>query len=120
MIQAHGMAICTLTKGGTRAYRDLDLFRPGRDAFASTLTSLDDAFSLKWERAAAMPRNRIAALRYFHGKGIFTWVSLEPTLDCDASLRIVREPHQFVDLFKSGRVNPIGMTQTTAWRSYTL
>jgi len=40
-IQAHGMGICTLTKGGSRALRDIDLFRPGRDAFASTLTSLD-------------------------------------------------------------------------------
>jgi DNA repair photolyase len=51
----HGLAFCTLTKGGTRALRDLDLFRPARDAFACTLTSLDDRFSRKWERNAALP-----------------------------------------------------------------
>jgi DNA repair photolyase len=115
----HGMSFCTLTKGGTRALRDLDLFRPDRDAFASTLTSLTDAFSLKWERNAALPGDRIAALMKFHDAGIFTWVSLEPTLDCDSSLQIVRETHEFVDLYKIGRVNYLPMTKTTDWKSYT-
>lgn len=27
-LQNHGLGICTLTKGGTRALRDLDIFRP--------------------------------------------------------------------------------------------
>ncbi len=31
ILQAHGLGICTLTKGGTQALRDLDLFRPDRD-----------------------------------------------------------------------------------------
>ena len=74
----HGLGFCTLTKGGTRALRDLDLFRPDRDAFASTLTSLDDRFSQKWERNAALPGDCLAALRAFHERGIFTWVSLSP------------------------------------------
>jgi DNA repair photolyase len=58
----HGLGLCILTKGGTRALRDLGLFRPTRDAFASTLTSLDDRFSRKWERNAPLPGDRIAAL----------------------------------------------------------
>jgi len=115
----HGMGFCTLTKGGTRSLRDLDLFRSNRDAFASTLTSLDDTFSKKWERDAALPGDRIAALQKFHEAGIFTWVSLEPTLDCESSLKIVQETHSFVDLFKIGRVNYLPMTKTTDWESYT-
>ncbi len=117
---AHGLGVCTLTKGGSRALRDLDLFRPDRDAFASTLTSLDEAFSRKWERAAAAPADRVSTLRKFHERGIFTWVSLEPTLDIESSLAIVRETHAFVDLFKIGRVNYLPMTRTTDWRGYTL
>jgi DNA repair photolyase len=117
---AHGLAICTLTKGGTRALRDVELFRPERDAFASTLTSLDDRFSQKWERNAALPADRIAALRTFHERGIFTWVSLEPTLDVDASIAIVEATHDFIDLFKVGRVNYLPMTKTTDWRDYTV
>lgn len=119
-LQHHGLAICTLTKGGSRALRDLDLFRPSRDAFASTLTSLDDNFSKKWERNAALPSDRIDTLRKFHEAGIFTWVSLEPTINIESSLQIVRETHGFVDLFKIGRVNYLPMTKTTDWRDYTV
>ena len=117
----YGLAFCTLTKGGTRALRDLDLFRSNRDAFASTLTSLDDRFSKKWERNAALPGDRIKALRTFHDAGIFTWVSLEPTLDIESSLAIVTATHEFVDLYKVGRANYLKeITRTTDWRDYTL
>ena len=119
IIKAHGMGFCTLTKGGARALPFIDLFRHDRDAFASTLTSLDDSFSMKWERGAALPGERISTLRTFHDAGIFTWVSLEPTLDVEASIQIVKETHSFVDLYKVGRVNYIGLTKTTDWESYT-
>jgi sRNA-binding protein len=39
--------------------------------------------------------DRIAALRMFHEAGIFTWVSLEPTLDVEASLAIVEATMAF-------------------------
>jgi DNA repair photolyase len=116
----YGLGVCTLTKGGTRSLRDIDLFRPERDAFAVTLTSLDDSFSRKWESAAAPPGDRIAALKAYHERGIYTWVSLEPTLDVESSLEIVRVTHQYVDLYKVGRANYLPMTRTTDWRGYTL
>lgn len=119
-LQDHGLGMCTLTKGGRRALRDLDLFRPARDAFASTLTSLDASFAKKWERGAELPAERIWALKAFHAAGIFTWVSLEPTIDVESSLGIVRETHEFIDLYKIGRVNYLPITKTTDWRSYTL
>lgn len=118
-LQHHGMAVCTLTKGGTRALRDLDLFRPERDAFASTLTTLDDRFSQKWEPGAALPADRIAALKAFHDAGIYTWVSLEPTLNTESSMAIVEATHEFVDLYKIGRANYLPMTKTTDWEAYT-
>lgn len=120
VLRNHGMAFCTLTKGGLRARRDIDLFRRERDAFACTMTSLDDAFSKKWEPDAASPDERMEALCAFHDAGIFTWVSLEPTLDVESSLAIVRTTHTFVDLYKVGRVNYLPMTKTTDWRDYTL
>jgi DNA repair photolyase len=116
----HGLAFCTLTKGGSRAIPFLDLFRPERDAFASTLTSMDDAFSRKWERGAQLPGDRIATLRAFHAAGIFTWVSLEPTLDTASSISIIEATHEFVDLYKIGRANYLPMTYTTDWQDYTM
>jgi hypothetical protein len=115
----HGLAFCTLTKGGTRALRDLDLFRSEHDAYAATLTTLDDEFSLKWERNAPVPSNRILALKRFHKAGIFTWVSLEPTLDADASIELIKYTHGFVDLFKVGRANYLPQTKNTDWKDYT-
>lgn len=121
ILRDHGLAVCTLTKGGARALRDIDLFRPNRDAFASTLTTLDDAFSLKWERGATLPAERIQTLRTFHEAGIFTWVSLEPTLDVEASLAIVDATHEFVDLYKVGRANYVPtITKVVDWRDYTV
>lgn len=113
----HGLGVCTLTKGGMRALRDLDLFRPERDAFATTLTSLDEEVSQCWEPHAASPEDRVAALKAFHEAGIFTWVSLEPTLNAEASLAIVRTTHQFVDLYKIGKLNYRKSSED--WRSYT-
>ena len=118
IVQEHGMGICVLTKGGSRALEDIDLYRPDRDSFASTLTTLDDSFSKKWERNAALPGDRIATLKAFHERGIFTWVSLEPTLSVEASLEIVKATHRFVDLYKVGRANYLGaLTKDTGWRS---
>jgi DNA repair photolyase len=121
ILQGAGLAFCTLSKGGARALPFLPLYRPTRDAYACTLTTLDDAFSRKWEPNAALPRDRIATLSRFHEAGIFTWVSLEPTLDIEASLDIVAETRPFVDLYKIGRANYLKeITRTTDWRDYTL
>lgn len=121
IVRDHGMGICGLTKGGARALADIDLFRPSHDAFASTLTSLDDRFSLKWERNAALPADRIATLRKFHDRGIFCWTSLEPTLDLESSLAIVDATHEFVDLYKVGKANYVPtISKVLDWRSYTV
>jgi hypothetical protein len=51
--------------------------------------------------------------------GIFTWVSLEPTLDVDSSIQIIKETNEFVDLFKVGRANYLPITKSTNWEDYT-
>jgi len=119
MIKTHGLGFCTLTKGGSRALRDLDLFRPGRDAFASTLTSLNPIVSAQWEAGAALPADRITTLKTFHDAGIFTWVSLEPVYDIEATLEIIRATHQFIDLYKVGRINYHRLTKVIDWAEFT-
>lgn len=121
MLTDADMAFCTLTKGGGRSLPFLDMYRADRDAYAVTLTSLDDEFSLMWEPGAALPMDRINALRLFHDAGIFTWVSLEPTIDIDHSLSVVDYTHGFVDLYKVGRANYLKeITRTTDWEGYTV
>ncbi len=63
----------------------------------------------------------MATLKAFHDRGIFTWVSLEPTLSVEASLEVVRTTHDFVDLFKVGKANYLGeYSKNIDWKYYTL
>lgn len=119
VISSTGLGFCTLTKGGTRAIRDIDMFRTNKDSFATTMTSIDAAFSSKWEPGAASPKDRMEALQEFYNAGIFTWVSLEPTIDVNASKDIILSTHKYVDFYKIGRVNYLPMTKTTDWEDYT-
>lgn len=119
ILKNYGLSFCTLTKGGSRALRDIDLFRPNKDAFATTLTSLSDAVSLEWEPGAALPQDRLETLKKFHDAGIFTWVSLEPVYDPEMTLEIIRQSHWFVNLYKIGRINYHRLTKVIDWGKFT-
>ncbi|KPK73020.1 MAG: hypothetical protein AMJ84_02985 [Acidithiobacillales bacterium SM23_46] len=105
-----------LTKGGIRAADDLDVYGP-HDAFAVTLTFLDERWR-EWEQRAAPPSERVMALLAAHNSGIETWVSLEPVLNPDESLRIIHETHEFVTLYKVGKLNHL--TSSTDWRAFAI
>jgi DNA repair photolyase len=120
ILTEHGLGKCVLTKGGRRPLRDLDLFRPDRDAFAVTLISVDDTFCRKWEPNAPLPASRIAALKAFHEKGIFTWPSIEPVIDPEMALAVVAETHSYVDHYKIGPLHYLNLTQAVDWRAFTL
>jgi DNA repair photolyase len=93
-----------LTKGGLLAAPDFGLYGPD-DAFAVTLTSVDANIAWAAEPHAASPVNRIAALEQAKRLGIETWVSLEPVLDPQQSLEVIRQTHDVVDLYKIGKLN---------------
>jgi DNA repair photolyase len=117
----HGLAFCTLTKGGGKSLRDIGWFRPKFDAYAVTLTSLDRDFAAKWEPHAAEPDDRIDALKKFSERGVFTWASIEPTLSVEHSLAVIEATSGFVDLYKIGKANYLKeITSKTDWRDYTL
>ena len=106
-----------LTKGGLRAARDFDLYKPG-DSFGSTLTFLNDFDSDEWEPNAPDPVLRHAALRMAHMKGIKTWVSLEPVIDPEQSLDIIKATHTFVDFYKIGTINYNDRKKEIDWKDF--
>jgi len=93
-----------LTKGGLRATRDFDLYQAG-DAFATTLTFSNKYDSAANEPGAALPAERIEAIRIAHERKIETWVSLEPVVDIEQTLTLIRMTSEFVDLYKIGKLN---------------
>lgn len=121
ILRENDLAFCTLSKGGTKAIPHVAMYRRDRDAYAATLTSTEEAFQQKWERRAAPPADRMKALQRFRECGIFTWVSLEPTINIEHSLAVVEATHQYVDLYKVGKANYLKkITTETDWRGYTL
>ena len=116
ILHAYGIGVHVLTKGGMRASRDFDLLGSHPDdAFATTMTFLDSGDSLEWEPGAALPAERVSAIRLARGQGIPTWVSLEPVIDPEQSLQIIRDLHGVVDLFKVGTLNHHPLAATIDW-----
>ena len=98
----HPFAI--LTKGGTKAAKDFDLYGPN-DQFGVSLTFDNDVDSKQNEPGAALPADRVEALKKAHDHGIHTWVSLEPVLDPAQTLHLIEMSNDFVDLFWVGKLN---------------
>ncbi|MBR5174779.1 MAG: hypothetical protein IKW89_02485 [Bacteroidales bacterium] len=66
-------------------------------AIGFTLTGRDDL-----EQKASPNKERLVALRRLHDEGFRTFTSIEPVIDIEASLSIVKECIGVVDLFKVG------------------
>jgi len=116
-LNQYGINYTILTKGGMRAAQDFHLYKKG-DQFASTLTFLDPEKSLEWEPNAALPEDRIKALKLAHDMGIETWISLEPVIDPAQPLEIIRQTYLWVDLFKVGKLNHSKLEKTIDWAKF--
>lgn len=117
ILHAYHFNVTILTKGGDAAQRDFDLFRPG-DEFATTLTFLNPLNSMEWEPHAALPEERIRTLKKAHDLGIKTWVSLEPVIMPEETLEIVRQTHDFIDLYKVGKLNYHPRAKEIDWQRF--
>lgn len=104
ILNKYGLNFQILTKSGSRAEEDFDLYKKG-DTYAVTLTFDNIGDSRKYEPKADIPEQRIKSLINAKKKKITTWVSLEPVVFTDQSLNLIGLTYQFVDLFKIGKLN---------------
>jgi len=117
ILKRYSIPFQVLTKGGMRAARDFDLYDK-YDAFATTMTFLNPNDSTEWEPHAAPPAERIKAIKKAKEKGIRTWVSLEPVIDCVQSLEIIEKTQEFVDHYKIGKWNYDKRSKRIDWRAF--
>lgn len=117
ILHSYGLNVVILTKGGKRSIRDFDLLTP-QDAYATTLTLLHTAESLKWEPGAAPPEERVEALEEAHRRGIETWVSLEPVIYPEVSFSLMLLTRGFVGHYKVGKMNYHPHGETVDWYSF--
>jgi DNA repair photolyase len=116
----NNVKVNVLTKGGKRSERDFDLMseNPKLSNYGATLTFLSAIDSLEWEPNAALPEERINALKKAHAMGITTWASLEPVIDPEQSLEIIRITADFVDKFKVGKWNHDQRAEQINWKQF--
>ena len=72
--------------------------------------------SAELEPGAASPSDRAKALRLAHSLGIRTWVSLEPVIKPEDTLALIRCTHEYVDLYKVGKLNH--RANDTDWKAF--
>lgn len=119
LFNKHDVNFQILTKGGTKAVRDFDLYKQG-DAFACTLTFWNEQKSLEWEPKAMLPSDRIKALEIAKANNIETWASFEPVIDPKETFELIDRTKDFVDLYKIGKINRFKTGIEVDWRKFTV
>jgi hypothetical protein len=120
-LRAARCSVAILTKGGTRCLDDLALFRDwpnGRIKVGATLTFMEAEKSMLWEPGAALPDDRVAALRELHEAGVQTWASIEPVIEAAESLAIIRASLPYVDAYKVGKWNHDARANAMDWSAF--
>lgn len=120
ILHQHGLKVEILTKGGKRSERDFDLLsaKPELSSYGVTLVFTDESMRKEIEPNAAPTMERIESLKKAHEMGIPTFVSLEPVWDPVQTLEIIDLTHEFVDLFKVGKLNYNKQNKTVDWHKF--
>jgi DNA repair photolyase len=112
----HGLRVMILTKGGMRAARDFDLLAGyDRCRFGTTVVFTNQADASQWEPSAAPVADRIEAIHQAHGRGIKTWVSLEPVIDPDQAVSLIQMLYPVVGHWKVGMLNYCKLPRPVNW-----
>ena len=122
LLHANNLKVSILTKGGKRSERDFDLLaaNPELSSYGATLTFVGDPETAKREPHAAPTSERIKSLEKAHLMGIPTWVSLEPVWAPEDTFAIIRHTHNFVDMFKVGKLNYHPQQKETDWEQFAM
>lgn len=109
-----------LTKGCADLIgEDLSLIRRTGTHLGITLCFADDASRKEWEPDAASVADRLNILKAAHREGVYTWVSLEPVIDPNQALGVIRMAHKYVDFWKIGKLNHMkSVEQKVDWRKF--
>jgi DNA repair photolyase len=113
LVKKYGLKSQILTKGGELVERDFDLFKATGAELGVTLCFVDDDKRRQWEPFAATVDERVALLKSAHKAGIYTWVSLEPVIDPQEALAVIREVSPYVRFWKVGKLNHCAEVERT-------
>jgi DNA repair photolyase len=121
ILNKYNHKVAILTKHPNKAIKDIDIFKKFEDRFkiGSTLTFDNEKDSKHWESGAALPNERIEALKYFADNGVITWASFEPVIIPEQSLNLLKQISSFIDHVKIGKINHYkGIEKDIDWAKF--
>lgn len=121
ILHKYNHKVAILTKGGNRLLTDIDLFKKFDDRIkvGATLTFDNEKDSLEWEPGAALPIERINALKTISDQGIKTWISFEPVIIPEQSISLLRIVAGFTDHVRIGKLNQYkGIDKQINWANF--
>lgn len=102
----HGIHFNILTKNPVKALRDLDLLVDYKYCkIGITLTCLSHENCMKFEPNAPDSMERIHAMKQFCLAGVKTWVSFEPVIFFEDTIRMIEMSSKFAHDIKIGKLN---------------
>jgi DNA repair photolyase len=72
--------------------------------------------SLAEEPGAASPGERLSTLDHLYRQGVKTWASIEPVIDADESLAVIKASLSCVNAYKVGKLNH--QKSTINWKAF--
>jgi len=115
ILREHDLHWTVLTKGGTRAAHDFDLYREGDTYAASIVFSRHER---EWEPHTACVAVRWVSLMRARDRGIRTWVSVEPVIYPDQALEVIRHAVGRADAVKIGKLNYHPHSKSIRWDKF--
>ena len=121
ILNFYGHKVAILTKAGSKVLRDMDIYEKfgTRIKIGQSLTFDNDIDSKLWEPRAALPSDRVSALKTLAENNIKTWASFEPTIIPEQSINLLRQVVQFIDHVKVGKINNYkGIDKSIDWAEF--
>jgi len=120
VVYANGLKSQILTKGCAELIQsDMDLMKKADTHFGITLSFIDDAKRKEWEPNASSVSDRLEILKQANKAGVYTWVSLEPVIDPEQAIDVIRKAHNYVRFWKVGKLNHMKeYEQSVNWRKF--
>lgn len=94
-----------LTKAGFRAIKDFDIIKRNNWKFGSTIIFRDDKLRAEWEPNAPSIESRYEAIKKAFNDNVFNWVSIEPVIDPEQALNVIKDLKGYVNKWKIGKLN---------------
>jgi len=94
-----------LTKAGFRTVKDFEILKRNNWKFGSTIIFRNEHLRKEWEPGATSIQSRYEAVKIAKERGVFTWVSIEPVVNPNEALNVMRDLVGYVDLWKVGKLN---------------